>query len=197
MKNGPRTDPGTLGDEREWTDARAGRDDRAWLDMRARMDPRGGAPPVREHPDRAGEGQVRMGGADDRARQPRGRRRRNHRRGARAAGRLRVFRVRQERQIAGAGLFDRRDPRDLDVAVPLEGALEARGQLAQLHADTAVRSKKVTRCSSRRVAATAWRRGSRSCGSSVSICRSSLNGALGSFRHTVPLSPRRAPRNER
>ena len=117
-------------------------------------------------------------------------RRGNHRRCARVPERVGVFGVGEERQVARAGILDGRDPRDLDVAVPLERAVEAGGQIAQLHVDTAVRSKKVTRCSSRKVAATAWTRGSRCSGSSPSTRRSSVKRR---GRLLLPGDPVQAP----
>ena len=97
----------------------------------------------------------------------------------------------------GPGILDGRDPGDVDVAVPLERAVEAGGQIAQLHVDTAVRSKKLARCSSCSVAATAWTRGSRCSGSSVSDPRSSVSGALGLVAPGDAVQPTLAPRSER
>ncbi len=63
---------------------------------------------------------------------------------------------------------------------PSSGAREPRGNVAQLHVDTALRSKKLTRCSSLNVSWTACTRGSRTPGATASSRRSSLSGALGS-----------------
>ena len=60
----------------------------------------------------------------------------------------RYLRLEKKVRSPAAACVERGDAGDLDVAVALESTGEPRGNVAQLHVDTALRSKKLTRCSS-------------------------------------------------
>ena len=90
-------------------------------------------PRRREQADGARERQIRIPGAQHRAR----RRRRivleDHGRGTRRAQDLLVFGVGEERDVARFGGLNARDAADLDVAVTLQPAVEPLGEFAQFH----------------------------------------------------------------
>lgn len=90
-----------------------------------------------------------------------------------------VLGIREERELPGLSVLERCHAGNLDCTVPFQTALETVGNLLQLHVDTALRWKKLSRCSSRRVAATACTLDSRTTGSRVRSFRNSANGALG------------------
>ena len=110
----------------------------------------------------------------------------------------RVLGIDEERQIAGPALLDAGHAVDLDLAVALEAAPEALCQFCErqmtavyrtrrphepAHAPrhgVAVRWKKLARCSSRSVDATACTRSARASGASAIIVRSDESGALAS-----------------
>ena len=108
-------------------------------------------PLVGEQRDRACERQVRIVGAKHRAGSIGDPGRGNDGRRLRLPQPFQVLAVGEEGQVAGRRLIERGDTVDLDVAVPLERTGEPGGNVAQLHVDTALRSKKLTRCSSLKI----------------------------------------------
>ena len=151
MHDGSCADPRALGHRREGADAGIGRDRGAGLDVREAVHARRRTPLVGEQRDRAGERQVRIVGAKHRAGSVGDSRRGNDGRRLRLPQPFQVLAVGEEGQVAGRRMVERGDTVDFDVAVPLERTGEPGGNVAQLHVDTALRSKKLTRCSSLRI----------------------------------------------
>jgi hypothetical protein len=94
------------------------------------MDAGGRAVVGREQRHRARERQVGIVGAQHGARRRGAARPQDRRRGACRGQRLLVFRIGDERQIAGPGVVDAGDAQDLEIAVALQTGAETGGEVA-------------------------------------------------------------------
>ena len=176
--DGTGADSSAAPDEHERPDARVRGDDGFFFDAREMMHAGRRVPWIGEELDRPRERQIGIPGPQHRQMRAVSRLARDDR------GRVRLFElrdvlgIREERELPGLCVLERCHAGDLDRAVAFEAATKTVGNLLQFHVETALRWKKLSRCSRRRASAMAWTRDSRAPGSSVSTRRSSVSGAL-------------------